>query len=141
MAKMTPEQEAAYALRWGVARSGLPPDAQLAYDRLVEQQARAAASAPPSPASAEAASSPVILPGGCRPGDHIGLPHRAGDRSGAVAVAFATGNQAPRRGRSRCADRSGPDRRRRFVDDLGVRAVCSPRASGSRCRPSRPPGS
>jgi protein-S-isoprenylcysteine O-methyltransferase Ste14 len=62
MAKMTPEQEAAYALRWGIARSGLPPDAQLAYDRLVEQQARAAASAPVPPAGAEAARSPVILP-------------------------------------------------------------------------------
>ncbi len=49
MAKMTPEQEAAYVLRWGVARNDLPPDAQLAYDRLVEQQARAAASAPVPP--------------------------------------------------------------------------------------------
>ncbi len=46
MARMTPEQEAAYALRWGTARSGLPPEAQLAYDRLVAQQARAAAAAP-----------------------------------------------------------------------------------------------
>jgi hypothetical protein len=46
MAKMPPEQEAAYALGFGVARSDLPPDAQLAYDRLVEQQAHAAASAP-----------------------------------------------------------------------------------------------
>lgn len=36
MAKMTPQQEAAYALGFGVARSGLPPDAQLGYDRLVE---------------------------------------------------------------------------------------------------------
>ena len=36
MAKMTPEQEAEYALRWGVAKSGLPPDAQLAYDRLAD---------------------------------------------------------------------------------------------------------
>jgi hypothetical protein len=34
MAKMTPEQEAAYALRWGIARSDLPPEAQLVYDRL-----------------------------------------------------------------------------------------------------------
>ena len=59
---MTPEQEAAYALRWGIARSGLSPDAQLAYDRLAEQQARAAAAAPDAPASAKAASGPVILP-------------------------------------------------------------------------------
>jgi len=62
MVKMTSEQEAAYALRWGIARSGLPPDAQMAYDRLVEQQARAAALAPASPAGAKAARSPVILP-------------------------------------------------------------------------------
>ena len=62
MAKMTPEQEAAYSLRWGVARSGLSPDAQLAYDRLAEQQARAAALAAATPAGATAARSPVILP-------------------------------------------------------------------------------
>ena len=62
MAKMTPEQEAAYALGFGVARSGLPPDAQLAYDRLVEQQARAAASAPVPSADAGATSAPVTMP-------------------------------------------------------------------------------
>jgi protein-S-isoprenylcysteine O-methyltransferase Ste14 len=62
MAKMTPEQEAAYALGFGVARSGLPPDAQLAYDRLVEQQARAAASAPVPSADAGAASAPITMP-------------------------------------------------------------------------------
>ena len=62
MAKMTPEREAAYALRWGIARSGLPPEAQLAYDRLVEQQARAAASAPVPPADGEATSVPVTRP-------------------------------------------------------------------------------
>jgi protein-S-isoprenylcysteine O-methyltransferase Ste14 len=62
MAKMTPEQEAAYALRWGIARSGLPPQAQLAYDRLVEQQARAAASAPVPPAGGEITSAPVTMP-------------------------------------------------------------------------------
>ena len=45
MAKMTPEQEAAYALDYGVARSDLSSDAQLAYDRLVEQR-DAARSAP-----------------------------------------------------------------------------------------------
>jgi hypothetical protein len=41
MAKMTPEQEARYALNWEVARSDLPKGAQLAYDRLVEERARA----------------------------------------------------------------------------------------------------
>src|SRR5215469_951018 len=62
MAKMTPEQEAAYALDFGVARSDLPPEAQLAYDRLVEEQARAVASAPVPPADGEATSAPVALP-------------------------------------------------------------------------------
>ena len=62
MAKMTPEQEAAYALRWGIARSGLPPEAQLADDRLVEQQARAAASAPVPPADADATNAPATMP-------------------------------------------------------------------------------
>ena len=42
MAEKTPEQEALHALDSGVARSSLPPDAQLAYDRLVEQRARGA---------------------------------------------------------------------------------------------------
>jgi hypothetical protein len=39
MPKMTPEQEARYALDWDVARSGLSPDAQLAYDLLAEERA------------------------------------------------------------------------------------------------------
>jgi hypothetical protein len=38
MVKMTPEQEAEYALGFGVARSDLPRAAQEAYDRLVEQR-------------------------------------------------------------------------------------------------------
>jgi len=46
MPKMTPEQEAAYALGFGVARSDLPEEAQLAYDRLIEQRARQIAPAP-----------------------------------------------------------------------------------------------
>ena len=62
MARMTPEQEAAYALGFGVARSDLPPEAQLAYDRLVEEQARAAASAPVPPTDGEATSAPVTMP-------------------------------------------------------------------------------
>jgi hypothetical protein len=53
MAKMTPEQKAAYAMDFGVARSGLPKDAQLAYDRVAEQRARARTSAPVPPAGAE----------------------------------------------------------------------------------------
>jgi hypothetical protein len=55
MAKMTPEQEAQYALDFGVARSDLPKDAQLAYDRQMEQRARAATRASVSPGSAKAA--------------------------------------------------------------------------------------
>jgi hypothetical protein len=41
MSRLTPEQEARYALNFGVARSDLPKAAQLAYDRLVEEEARA----------------------------------------------------------------------------------------------------
>jgi hypothetical protein len=48
MAKMTPEQEARYALNWQVARCGLPKDAQLAYDRLAEERGRADAQVPGS---------------------------------------------------------------------------------------------
>lgn len=62
MAKMTPEQEAAYALDFGVDRSGLQPEAQLAYDRLVEQRARARAQAPVSQAPAGATGAPVAVP-------------------------------------------------------------------------------
>ena len=40
MTKLTPEQEARYALDSGIARSDLPEDARLAYDRLVGEQAR-----------------------------------------------------------------------------------------------------
>jgi protein-S-isoprenylcysteine O-methyltransferase Ste14 len=62
MTKMTPEQEARYALDFGVARSDLPAEAQHAYDRLVEERAHAAARAPDSPADRKTASAPVILP-------------------------------------------------------------------------------
>jgi protein-S-isoprenylcysteine O-methyltransferase Ste14 len=61
MAKMTPEREAAYALDFGVARSDLSPEAQLAYDRLAEQRARVRAQAPVVPANAEASSAPVVM--------------------------------------------------------------------------------
>lgn len=60
MVKMTAEQEAQYALDFGVARSGLTEDAQLAYDRLAEQRARA-----PAPAAvygADAEDRRVIMP-------------------------------------------------------------------------------
>jgi protein-S-isoprenylcysteine O-methyltransferase Ste14 len=50
MADTTPEQEAAYALDLGGARSDLRPEAQEAYDRLVEQRAR----------NAEATGEPII---------------------------------------------------------------------------------
>lgn len=38
MPKMTPEQEASYALDWTLDRAGLRPEVQEAYDRLVEQR-------------------------------------------------------------------------------------------------------
>jgi protein-S-isoprenylcysteine O-methyltransferase Ste14 len=63
MVKMTPEQEAAYALDFRVARSDLPKDAQLAYDRLVEQRARARSSSAISQVSEEDdARPPFIMP-------------------------------------------------------------------------------
>jgi hypothetical protein len=40
MAEMTPEQEASYALDFGVARSDLPPNAQLASSAQVPSAAR-----------------------------------------------------------------------------------------------------
>jgi protein-S-isoprenylcysteine O-methyltransferase Ste14 len=59
MTKMTPEQEAAYALDYGVARADLPEDAQLAYDRLAEERARA----PRTPvAQTETENRAVIMP-------------------------------------------------------------------------------
>jgi len=88
MAKMTPEQEASYALDFGVARSDLPLDAQLAYDRLVVQRAHAAATAPVSRADAAAAGRP------CRPaemgrccGHRTGLP--GGARRWVVLLPYA----------------------------------------------------
>ena len=39
---LTPEQEAAYALVYGVRRADLEPEVQAAYDRLVERKAEAA---------------------------------------------------------------------------------------------------
>jgi hypothetical protein len=48
MAKMTPQQEAAYALANNVARSDLSPPAQLEYDRLKAEPAHRVASAPPA---------------------------------------------------------------------------------------------
>ncbi len=53
MVKMTAEQEAQYALDFGIARSDLPEDAQLAYDRLAEQRARAPTPAADSQTDAE----------------------------------------------------------------------------------------
>jgi protein-S-isoprenylcysteine O-methyltransferase Ste14 len=60
MAKIPPEQEAAYALDYGVARAGLSKDAQAAYDRLVEARARAGIPGPISTVDAE--DRPVALP-------------------------------------------------------------------------------
>ncbi|HTZ28861.1 MAG TPA: hypothetical protein VMC83_32975 [Streptosporangiaceae bacterium] len=53
MAKMTPEQEAAYALGFGVSRKGLSLAAQEVYDRLLEQRRRGEPDAPLSLADAD----------------------------------------------------------------------------------------
>ena len=55
MPKMSPEQEAAYALDFGVARSDLPRNVQEACDRLPEQRMRDESADPPSVADVEAA--------------------------------------------------------------------------------------
>ncbi|HXW88551.1 MAG TPA: hypothetical protein VEJ42_09830, partial [Streptosporangiaceae bacterium] len=61
MPRMTPEQEAGYALDFGVARSDLPEAARLAYDRLAEQRARGRLPGPDSAADAKT-SQMVRLP-------------------------------------------------------------------------------
>lgn len=48
MAKMTPEQEAAYALDWNMSRNDLKPAVQVEYDRLRAGRARAIAPARPA---------------------------------------------------------------------------------------------
>ena len=62
MAKITPEQDAAYALRFGVARSSLSAEAQIIYDRLAEQQKHSQSPALPPLRDAEAAGSQVAMP-------------------------------------------------------------------------------
>lgn len=57
MVKMSPEQEAEYALEFGVARGNLSTEAQLAYDHLTEQRLRAGVPSTQSRAGA-AASGP-----------------------------------------------------------------------------------
>jgi len=64
MPKMTPEQEAAYALDFDVSRSDLSEQGQLAYDRLIEQRAHPITPAP----LAQGAAAPItVLPGQIRP--------------------------------------------------------------------------
>ena len=62
MAKITPEQDAAYALRFGVARSSLSAEAQIIYDRLAEQPKPSQSPALPPLRDAEAAGSQVAMP-------------------------------------------------------------------------------
>ena len=63
MPRMTPEQEARYALDFGVARRDLPEEARLAYDRLAEERARARPCEPASRAGSGAAGDRVTMPG------------------------------------------------------------------------------
>jgi protein-S-isoprenylcysteine O-methyltransferase Ste14 len=60
MTKLTPEQEARYALDFGIARSDLPEAAQLAYDRLAQLRGRTPA--PAADSQTEAEDRRVILP-------------------------------------------------------------------------------
>jgi hypothetical protein len=64
--KMTPEQEAAYALDFGLDRAGLREDVQLAYDHLAEERSRARAQATRDRAAAPAAPWPARRPPGRR---------------------------------------------------------------------------
>jgi hypothetical protein len=45
--KMTPEQEAAHALDFGVSRDGLKPNVQAAYDRQLEVRRSQGRNVPP----------------------------------------------------------------------------------------------
>jgi len=61
MSKMTPTQEASYALDWNVARSGLSPAVQAEYDRLLaERRATGRREEPPSTVELEAEGRRVI---------------------------------------------------------------------------------
>lgn len=62
MARMSPEEEAAYALRFGVARSELTPSAQQVYDRLADQQTPARDLQEGSPVDADAVQSSASMP-------------------------------------------------------------------------------
>jgi hypothetical protein len=53
MTKMTPEQEAAYALDWDLPRADLSEAVQLAYGRLRQQRQAATATAPPQEAEVQ----------------------------------------------------------------------------------------
>lgn len=60
MPKMTPEQEARYALDYNLDRKTLPASAREAYDRLLEQRRSGEPPEPVSRADAEAASRAVM---------------------------------------------------------------------------------
>lgn len=62
MPRMSPEQEAAHALDFGVARGDLPKDAQLVYDRLAGERKRAAIQAAVPSGPAGAVADRVIVP-------------------------------------------------------------------------------
>jgi hypothetical protein len=59
--RLTPEQEAAYSLDYGVSRDDLKPEVQAAYDRLLAER-RARPSAPSSPSVSISAESLNQLP-------------------------------------------------------------------------------
>jgi hypothetical protein len=66
MAKMTPEEEASYALNWNLSRNDWKPSAHVEYDRLTAERARTTASAPPAVRTApqqERAPSGVLVLG------------------------------------------------------------------------------
>lgn len=64
MPRMTPEQEAAYALDFGVARNDLSEQARLAYDLLIEERAHRIT---PAPLAQGAAAPMTVHPGQLQP--------------------------------------------------------------------------
>jgi len=66
LAKMTPDQEAAYALDYGVSRSDLSMAAQMAYDRLLSEREAGLPGQPEPVPEVRARSSSEVGNGYCK---------------------------------------------------------------------------
>lgn len=63
MPRMTPEEEASYALDFGVSRDDLPPDARAAYDRLLRDRPADSPMSPSASPAPPARSAPDVRAG------------------------------------------------------------------------------